>query len=146
LFPTKVELQQLIKYYDVDGDGNVGYEEFLSGLKDSLNARKQAMVDRAFSMLDKNGSGCIQASDITSVYDTSKNPEVIEGKKTHDQVLLEFLNSFDGLRGNNDGTISKQEWDGYYTNLGMSVPSDEYFIRMMEQTWAISEDESSGIY
>jgi hypothetical protein len=25
---------------DVDGDGNVGYEEFLSGLKDSLNARK----------------------------------------------------------------------------------------------------------
>jgi Ca2+-binding EF-hand superfamily protein len=61
LFPTKVELQQLIKYYDVDGDGNVGYEEFLSGLKDSLNARKQAMVDRAFSILDKNGSGSIQA-------------------------------------------------------------------------------------
>jgi Ca2+-binding EF-hand superfamily protein len=51
----------LIKYYDVDGDGNVGYEEFLSGLKDALNARKQAMVDRAFSILDKNGSGSIQA-------------------------------------------------------------------------------------
>ena len=136
----------MIKYYDVDGDGNVGYEEFLSGLKDSLNARKQAMVDRAFAILDKNGSGCIQASDIANVYDSSKNPEVIEGKKTHDQVLLEFLNSFDGLRGNNDGTISKQEWDGYYTNLGMSVPSDEYFIRMMEQSWAISEDESSGVY
>ena len=61
MFPTKVELQQLIKYYDVDGDGNVGYEEFLSGLKDALNARKQAMVDRAFSILDKNGSGSIQA-------------------------------------------------------------------------------------
>ena len=104
------------------------------------------MVDRAFAIMDKNGSGCIQASDITNVYDTSKNPEVIEGKKTHDQVLHEFLNSFDGLRGNNDGTISKQEWDGYYTNLGMSVPSDEYFIRMMEQSWAISEDESSGVY
>jgi Ca2+-binding EF-hand superfamily protein len=57
LFPTKVELQQLIKYYDVDGDGNVGYEEFLNGLRDPLNPRKQAMVDRAFSILDKNGSG-----------------------------------------------------------------------------------------
>jgi Ca2+-binding EF-hand superfamily protein len=52
-----VELQQLIKYYDVDGDGNVGYEEFLNGLRDPLNPRKQAMVDRAFSILDKNGSG-----------------------------------------------------------------------------------------
>ena len=104
------------------------------------------MVDRAFAILDKNGSGAIQAADIANVYDTSKNPEVIEGKKTADQVLNDFLNSFDGLRGNKDGTISKQEWDGYYTNVAMSVPSDEYFIRMMEQSWAISEDESSGIY
>ncbi len=104
------------------------------------------MVDRAFSILDKNGSGQIQASDIANVYDSSRNPEVIEGKKTHDQVLNEFLNSFDGLRGNKDGVISKQEWDGYYSNLGMSVPSDEYFIRMMEQSWAISEDEGSSLY
>jgi Ca2+-binding EF-hand superfamily protein len=33
LFPKKVELQALMKYYDVDGDGNVSYEEFLSGLR-----------------------------------------------------------------------------------------------------------------
>ena len=38
---TKAKFQAaLIKYYDVDGDGNVGYEEFLSGLRDSLNPRK----------------------------------------------------------------------------------------------------------
>jgi Ca2+-binding EF-hand superfamily protein len=42
------------------------------------------MVDRAFAILDKNGSGAIQAADIANVYDTSKNPEVIEGKKTAD--------------------------------------------------------------
>jgi hypothetical protein len=30
--------------------------------------------------------------------------------------------------------------------VAMSVPSDEYFVRMMEQSWAISEDESSGVY
>jgi Ca2+-binding EF-hand superfamily protein len=33
LFPKKVELQALMKYYDVNGDGKVGYEEFLSGLR-----------------------------------------------------------------------------------------------------------------
>jgi len=104
------------------------------------------MVDRAFAMLDKTGSGDINAADLASLYDTSKHPAVIEGKKTHDQVLNEFLNSFDGLRGNKDGIITKSEWDQYYTNLAVSTPSDEYFIRMMEQVWAISEDEQSSIY
>ena len=32
-FPKKVELQALIKFYDVDGDGNVSYEEFVRGLR-----------------------------------------------------------------------------------------------------------------
>lgn len=33
LFPKKVELQALMKYYDVDHDGSVSYEEFISGLR-----------------------------------------------------------------------------------------------------------------
>jgi hypothetical protein len=33
LFPKKVELQAMMKFYDIDGDGNVSYEEFLSGLR-----------------------------------------------------------------------------------------------------------------
>lgn len=33
LFPKKVELQALVKYYDMDGDGNITYEEFLRGLR-----------------------------------------------------------------------------------------------------------------
>ena len=33
LFPKKVELQALMKHYDVDGDGNITYDEFLRGLR-----------------------------------------------------------------------------------------------------------------
>jgi len=49
------------------------------------------------------------------------------------------------MRGNNDGTISRQEWDDYYTDLSMSLPSDEYFVRMMESVWQICEDETSTV-
>jgi len=37
IFVKKVELQALMKYYDIDGDGNITYEEFLNGLKDPLS-------------------------------------------------------------------------------------------------------------
>jgi hypothetical protein len=51
------------------------------------------------------------------------------------------LNSFDGMRGNNDGIVTKQEWTDYYTDLAISTPTDEYFVVMMEQSWGMAEDE-----
>merc|ERR1712183_221645 len=55
LFPKKVELQALMKYYDINGDGSVGYEEFLNGLRDDLTPRRKNMVLKAFAMMDKTG-------------------------------------------------------------------------------------------
>ena len=49
------------------------------------------------------------------------------------------------MRGNNDGVVTKQEWDDYYTDLSMSLPSDEYFVRMMESVWQICEDEDATV-
>ena len=135
-----------MKYYDVDGDGQINLEEFLRGLRDPLTERREAMVWRAFSLMDRDGSGVIEASDIAHLYDVSQHREFIEGTKTKDQILDEFLNSFDGCRGNNDGKVQKDEWFEYYTDLSVSIPSDDYFVQMMESTWNICEDEDDATY
>ena len=93
------------------------------------------MVQKAFAMLDKSGDGQITISDIVGIYDVSMNPEFLEGRKTREEILADFLNNFDGAKGNNDGKVSMKEWTDYYTDLSMSTPSDEYFVRMMESTW-----------
>jgi Ca2+-binding EF-hand superfamily protein len=41
-----------MNFYDIDRDGNVSYEEFIRGLRDELSARKKAMVDKAFDIMD----------------------------------------------------------------------------------------------
>jgi len=135
IFPKKVEIQALMKFYDVDGDGNVSYEEFLRGLREELSERRLNMVKKAFAMLDKDGSGKITVSDVINIYDVAMNPEFLEGKKTKEQILGEFLNNFDGAAGNNDGVVTWEEWYDYYSDLSMSTPSDEYFVRMMESSW-----------
>lgn len=84
LFPKKVELQALFKYYDINGDGSVGYEEFLNGLRDELNQRRQNIVLKAFAMMDKSGTGTITTSDIMNIYDVSRNPDFIEKRLTRD--------------------------------------------------------------
>mgnify|MGYP002641606030 CR=1 FL=1 len=63
------------------------------------------------------------------------NPEFLEGKKSKDQILHEFLTNFEGARGDRDGTVTYEEFLDYYTDLSMSTPSDDYFVRMMESAW-----------
>ena len=62
-----------MKFYDVDGDGNITYEEFIRGLRDPLTERRRNMVDKAFALIDRNNSGSITIADIDAIYDVSKN-------------------------------------------------------------------------
>ena len=64
---------------------------------------------------------------------------------TKEQVLEEFLNSFDGLRGNNDGKITRQEFRDYYADLAASVPSEKYFYRVLEQAWGIADESVEDV-
>lgn len=71
LFPKKTDLQALMKFYDVDCDGNVSYEEFIRGLRDELSTRKKAMVDRAFDIMDMDKCGKLTVKDICGRFDVT---------------------------------------------------------------------------
>ncbi|RYY32276.1 hypothetical protein EON62_05550, partial [archaeon] len=111
------------------GSGSVDYDEFLVGLRGELSPTRRAIVDMAFKVLDKDGSGEVTLDDIRERYDTSKHPEVISGRKSRDQVLREFLDGFDG--GQRDGKVTPQEFARYYANVSAYIDHDDYFELMM---------------
>merc|ERR1712048_960846 len=49
---------------------------------------------KAFKILDKDNSGKIDMDDIKHTYNAKKHPDVIAGKKTEDEILFEFLETF----------------------------------------------------
>lgn len=62
IFPKVVAVQALMKFYDVDGDGCISYNEFLQflrGLREPMNERRSTIVKKAFAEADKDGSGII---------------------------------------------------------------------------------------
>ena len=103
------------------------------------------MVEKAFKQMDKDGSGKVTVSDIDAIYDVSQNQDFIDGKLTREEVIGQFLDGFDGMKGNNDGKITWNEWLDYYTDLSMSLPDDRYFVRMMESVWQMCEDEDATV-
>ena len=73
-----------MRAYDIDGDGNINYEEFIRGLRDELSPRKLAMVERTFATMDQNGNGFISANDIAGRYVVDQHKDFISGSKTKD--------------------------------------------------------------
>jgi Ca2+-binding EF-hand superfamily protein len=88
----------------------------------------------AFDVLDRDGSGHIDLADIALAYDVSQHPDYKAGKKTKDAVLMEFLSGFD-VGGTNDGTVTREEFANYYTQISSSIERDDYFELMIRNAW-----------
>lgn len=52
-------------------------------------------IIQAFDIMDKNGNGEIELEDIQGTYNAKMHPDVKSGRKTEDEVLEEFLETFE---------------------------------------------------
>ena len=132
---TKEETDALLAHFDTDGDGNVNFDEFLVGIRGQLNETRQAVVDEAFVKFDLDGSGYITAADLRPIYSVSMHPKVVSGEITEDEAFLEFLANFGDK--NNDGKITKTEWNDYYAAVSSNIDNDEHFTTLMKNAWKL---------
>jgi Ca2+-binding EF-hand superfamily protein len=137
------ETKALYDYFDVNGDGEIDYDEFLRNIRGPMPACRTKLVLQAFDVLDKDGSGWIDIDDLKGVYNGTKHPDVISGKKSEDDVLLEFLETFEthhNIANSEapDHVVTKEEFQEYYENISSSIDNDEYFELMMNNAWKMN--------
>jgi len=155
-------LAHLFRYFDKDDSGSINYDEFLVGIRGVLSAKRLELVNLAFSVLDKDGSGVVDVNDIQGLYNARFHPDVIGGRRTEEEILNEFIDSFNIQKKNfamkesvsakntsgskkavpkqvvAKGTITRDMFIDYYSNLSASIDLDDYFELMMRNTWHIS--------
>ena len=109
-------------------------DEFLRMVRGEMNPTRKKIALKAFAIMDKDGSGTLDINDIRGTYNAKQHPDVKAGKKTEDEILGEFLDTFEDhwndVKGNpdsRDGRINQQEWLEYYNNVSMSIDRDDYF-------------------
>jgi hypothetical protein len=80
--------------------------------------------------MDRDRSGALDINDIRGVYNASFHPDVKAGKKTEDDILCEFLDTFEmhhslakGGTGR-DASVTMEEWLEYYNNVSCSIDND----------------------
>ena len=65
------DFEAVYALFDKDGNGKVDYDEFLRTLRGPMGDRRRALVDQAFGVLDTDGNGIIEPSEVVRKYDAS---------------------------------------------------------------------------
>lgn len=138
LKPQEVEL--VFKEFDSDKSGEISYDEFIRGVRGPMNDFRKMLVMKAFNIMDKDKSGVLDMNDIKGVYNAKFHPDVKAGKRTEEEILGEFLETFEThhsiLTGSvKDQSVTKEEWVEYYNNISASIDDDKYFELMMNSAW-----------
>lgn len=97
-FGVKVDqkdIATLFKIFDVDGNNEVSFDEFIRAVVGPMNQFRTNICIKAFKTIDVSGDGILNIEDIKRSYNAKFHPDVKSGKKTEDEVLKEFLETFE---------------------------------------------------
>lgn len=116
-------MKALHKYYDVDGDGNISYHEFVNALSDNkLSKRKTDMIEKAWMALDNQQKGCIDAARVKACRKAGAT-------------------CFEGME-----KVTVDDFLQHYREAAMQIPNDEYFVQAIEKTWeGVCEDIDADV-
>lgn len=113
-----------------------------------MNNFRKKLVLQAFNKIDSDKSGWVDINDIKGVYNAKRHPDVIQGKKTEEDVLMEFLETFETHHNIANSTapdhvVTKEEFEEYYNNISSSIDNDQYFELMINNAWKVNEGDKT---
>ena len=107
------DLKKVFGIFDRDDNGEINYDEFLRTIVGKMNERRRNIVTLAYKRFDKDGNGFINIEDLKGKFNAASHPDVKSGKKTEEDILYEFLDTFE---------------QSYALNVSAFIPSLAIFI------------------
>lgn len=96
-------------------------------------------VKQAFAALDANHNGVLDMKEIEGSYNAHKHPDVIQGKRTEQNVLNEFIETLEAHHSlkasSRNVAITLDEFIDYYTSISASIDEDSQFAMIVKNPW-----------
>jgi len=146
--PVNIE-QKLFDTFDLNKSGNIDYNEFIHALIGKMNDYRTQIVERVFEQLDKEKRGRVPYDVIRESYNADKHPEVLDGKRTKQEVISRFIDLFEyhfNLLNSNkkSDSASLEEFIDFYNYISIFIDNDKYFENLMSRVWGIGNPKNYG--
>lgn len=103
-----------------------------------MNSQLLVLVHRAFDRIDKRGTNAIDPQDLIANFNYENHPDVVTKKRSGEDVLKEFLDTFD-VGGVIPEKVTRDEFVNYYTNMNASINDDDYMEVILRRSWSLGE-------
>ena len=122
------------------------FYSFMRTYKKELNEYKLNIVEEAFGKIDSKGEEKVSLNVIKMNYNASNHPDVLNGKYSEDEKIMEFLDCF-GLcyeilkldsnikNGNDEQYVDFEIFANFYEYVSFIYPKDRDFEYVVRSTW-----------
>ena len=123
------------------------FSAFIRNYKQELNENKLSCVEQAFSNLDTNENDKVPLNLIKKVFKADKHPDVLNGLKKEEEIILEFLDCFNinyeilSLDSKINHDINSQRiidfeiFANFYEYVSFIYPNDKEFENIVNSSW-----------
>lgn len=130
--------------FDINHDGSLSTAEFMRGICGELPHSRLQSITEAFRNVCQ-GKGLLTMAELRERFQAARHPEVVNSNRTEDQVLIEFLETFE-IHHNiykhkrQDGNIGQDEFTDYYRTVSWCDDSDDHFNLTIKCVWGLRND------
>ena len=146
--PSDME-KQLFDIFDTNKSNDIDYNDFIHTLVGEMNDFRTQIVENVFAKLDKEKKGNVPYDVIRATYNADKHPEVLDGKRSKQEILARFIDLFEyhfNLLNSNKNTDSAtlKEFIDFYNYISIFVDDDKYFENLMSRIWGLGNTKNYG--
>ena len=123
------------------------FSSFFRNYKKELDQNKIECVEQAFSNIDINGNDKVPINLIRKQFKANKHPDVLNGLKKEEDIILEFLDCFNlnyeimnldfkiekGI--NNNRFVNFEIFANFYEYVSYIYPNDKEFENIVYSSW-----------
>jgi len=137
---TDDEIDAIFKHVDADGNGELGYSQFLFGAMDKKDLLSSKNLKKAFGIFDQDGSGDISLDELAQMLSLTENEKDLK-------ALNKYISQVDK---DGDGKISYEEFAQMALGNSLSSfaveeqPADDSPKSFEETECSIEEDKEKG--
>lgn len=139
------EIHEFFNNLDVEKTGRIPTNDIINVIKGTLNDKRKSYINTIFSTFVTDKKGKISVNDFKILFNARNHPDVLEGKKTEQEIYNQFCYTIDVyIRINNilSNSLNNEQFIDYYSGISPSIKTDEDFKNILVKVWNVEKPKN----